>query len=364
MKKISALLFATVLLFCFTVGCIGNVNDTTNANSMSSFAFNTVVYAEVRDGKLKDETIEKIEKKLNYLEKVFSADAGDLSVISFAKENDCVNISSDLYELLTKAKFCYDITDGKFDPTIFPLVKLWRFYPNYPVKDFTPPSASDIERELEKKGFNDIILESRDDGYYAIKNKADVSLDLGGAAKGFAADETAKILTNDGYTDGYISIGSSSLRLLSVPELGVRHPQKSGEQLLKINCENLKNVSVSTSGNYEKYYEYNGKKYCHIIDPETGYPSQTGVLSVTVICDDGAVADCLSTALCLCSLTEDNLGKNELVKYIEKFTAEDEIKRFIIFAATDDGKEKRLFTNADEKSFTLLDKDFKVIKIA
>lgn len=363
MKKTLALLCAAALLFCFTTGCIGNVTDQTNANSMSGFAFNTVVYAEVRDGKLKNETKEKIEKKLSYLEKVFSADAGYLSVISSAKENDFVNVSYDLYELLKKAKLCYGVTDGKFDPTVFPLVKLWQFYPNYPVKDFTPPSASDIEKELEKTGFNEIVLESRDDGYYVIKDKADVSLDLGGTAKGYAADEIAKILTDDGYADGYVSIGSSSLRLLSVPELGVRHPQKSGEQLLKINCENLKNVSVSTSGNYEKYYEYDGKRYCHIIDPQTGYPSQTGVLSVTVICDDGAVADCLSTALCLYSIDENDLDKSELVKYIEKFTAENSIKNCIVFAATDDGKEKQLFTNADEKSFTLLDKDFSVITL-
>lgn len=362
-KKISAFLCAAALLFCFTAGCNANFNGA-NANSVSNFAFNTVVYAEVRDGKLKPETIEKIEKKLDYLEKVFSADAGDLSVISFAKEKDTVNVSRELYELLEKTKLCYGLSDGKFDPTIFPIVKLWQFYPNFPVKDFTPPSDSDIEKELEKTGYDEIVLELRDDGYYAIKNKADVSLDLGGAAKGYAADEIGKILINDGYNSGYVNVGSSSLKLLSVPELGVRHPQKNGEQLLKINCENLKNVSVSTSGNYEKYYEYNGTRYCHIIDPKTGYPAQTGVLSVTVICDDGAVADSLSTALCLYSATEDDSGKSELVKYIEKFTNESSIKDCIIFAATDDGNKKRLFTNADEKSFTLLDKDFTVITVA
>ncbi len=331
-----------------------------------AFYFDAPVKAEAYGKEITQETKDALNALLNSLDETFSAESGLTYALNASEAGERVRVNDDFVRVLEKARTCYGFSDGKFDPTVFPLVKLWGFYPDYPVENFTLPAAEDVAAARARTGFNEIVTETVGGAFYAYKTRSDVAADLGGAAKGYAADKIAEILSADGVKKGYVSIGGSSIRILSVNELFVRHPEKSGEYLLKINCKNLADVSVSTSGTYERYYDLDGTRYSHIINPYTGYPSDTGVISVTVICGDGASADCLTTALCLCPHdfgSPYDPEKSELVSYVKKIGLNPDYENCLIFAAAVSGGTKHLVTNADENSFTLVDTDYRVIKV-
>lgn len=373
MKKIRKILCFLLVVSTISASTAGFACSVTQNKTADFFAFNAPVRIEIRNGDLNADVVSEIKSELNRLEKIFSAEnGGEAEKLSVAKKDERVLLSDDFVSALKTAKIVYTLTDGKYDPTVFPLVKLWKFYPDYPVADFIPPPHDAIKESLDCVGLDKIAIIPTDNNetYAAVKSDGNVQIDFGGTAKGYAADKIAAILKKHGLGGGYINLGSSSLKLLKVETLGVRHPEKTDEKILEINCGALENASVSTSGNYERFYDYEGKKYCHIIDPKNGYPADTGVSSVTVICKDGAAADCLSTALCLCSAkTSANASDNstgyasELEKYIAKALNSEEFKDALIFAVTNDGTEKRLFTNGDEKSYKLLDKEYSVVKI-
>jgi thiamine biosynthesis lipoprotein ApbE len=193
-----------------------------------------------------------------------------------------------------------------------------------------------------------------------IKPCSDMQLDFGGIVKGFAADKIASILRENGHYAGYVNVGGSSMNLLKVNSLGISHPRKDGK-IIDVNLFDLENLSVSTSGDYEKYHDYQGKRYSHIINPSTGYPTDTGICSATIICGDGAFADAITTALCLCSHTE-NKTDSELILLVKKFIQEYPTAAVFVVFNSGDGKE--IITNKTEgEDFTLLDKDYSVVKI-
>lgn len=327
-------------------------------------AFNTAVHVEVYDGKISDAEKSEIKTLLTSLEESFSASgSGSTGKFNSAEPFTQIETNDTFNEVYNTAKKTYEISNGKFDATVLPLVKLWKFYPDYPVLDFCVPAADEIEKVLKVIGFNKTCLTETNGKTFLSKTQDGVALDFGGIAKGYAADKIAEILKANGSSAGYVSVGTSSLNLLSVESLGVRHPEKSGEQLIKINLSDVADVSVSTSGNYEKFYEKVGKKYSHVINPATGYPADTGVLSVTVLCKDGALADCVTTALCLCNHDFNDKTQSELISLIKKFAASDELKSALFFAAASNGSEKQLITNAKENAFILYDKDYKIVFI-
>ncbi len=327
-------------------------------------AFNTAVHVEVYDGKISDAEKSEIKALLISLEENFSASGlGTTGKFNSAAPFEQIETDDTFNVLYNTAIKAYELSSGKFDATVLPLVKLWKFYPEYPVPDFCIPAANEIEEVLKLIGFNKTCLTETNGKTFLSKTQGGVALDFGGTAKGYAADKIAEILKANGSSTGYVSVGTSSLNLLSVESLGVRHPEKNGEQLIKVNLSDVAYVSVSTSGNYEKFYEKNGKKYSHIINPQTGYPADTEILSVTVLCKDGALADCVTTALCLCNHDFNDKTQSELISLIKKFAAFDELKSALFFAAASNGSEKQLVTNAKKDIFTLCDKDYKIVFI-
>lgn len=366
-KKIICVFLAISFLTASLTGVGCSAGETKYAEF---FAFDVPVRVEIRNGNLTDEITTEIDSELKRLETIFSVEqGGEAAKLSDAEANEKITVSKDFAAVLKKISSVFKLTDGKYDPTVFPLVRLWGFYPDYPVSDFAPPSDDEIKNALTHVGLNKIsIISGESDS--TVKTDGATQIDFGGIAKGYAADKIAGIIKSHNLGGGYINLGTSSLRLLKVESLGVRHPRKDGERILEIDCGTLTDVSVSTSGNYERFYEYDGEKYCHIIDPKNGRPANTGVESVTVICKDGALADSISTALCLCSPEEyENASSgvtessSELADYIKKILKSQEFEGALIFAASNVGNKKRLFTNADEKSYKLLDKDYSIVKI-
>ena len=193
------------------------------------------------------------------------------------------------------------------------------------------------------------------------KSNADIQIDFGGMLKGYASQMIMDILLENGYSSGYVSLGTSSISLLSVEKLSIRHPQDGKKLILELNCKEQQKTSVSTSGNYEKYYEYDGKIYSHIIDTSTGFPYDNKILSATILSKDSAFADAMTTALCLC---EHNVGQTDspLINFMKKIIEYD--KDASIYVVYGDGQNKQIITNKKQgKDFALLDNSFSIVNI-
>ena len=331
--------------------------------SRDFFFFNTQISVVTKNRAISSEAEEKLTSLFGGLEKEFSPS----EELSFTKTFNSLSVeqtmtlSSTAVEIFDLAKSCYEYSGGLFNPAVFPLVKAWSFYPDYPVLNFTPPSDNEINDLMkdEKLNFSQVSLNKNT----LKKEVSGMELDFGGILKGFAIDKSSEILSKDGITEGYINAGGSSLFIFASNTLGIKHPraQKDIPQIISVNIKGEKNLSVSTSGDYEKTYTFEGKTYSHLINPKTGYPANTGIISATVIGAGGGFSDAITTALCLCSHSN---GENdsELFNMMRKILFDyPNAKIFVVF---NDGHDKLILTNQKQgEQFTLLDKEYSVINI-
>lgn len=238
---------------------------------------------------------ELAEKALNMCgeyERIFSRTIPDskLSLLNASKKT--VSADGPLFELIRTGVYYGGLTEGALDITIEPLISLWN------VSGTSPhvPDTRQIEGLLPLVDYQNIQL-TEEDQTITLQNNA--TIDLGAIAKGYIADKIREFLVDNGVTHGIINLGGNILCIYDKPDgsdfiIGIQKPfdEASASILtLKIN-----NMSVVTSGTYERYFSENGHIYHHIIDPETGFPSESGLISVTIISDDSVVGDCLSTA--------------------------------------------------------------------
>lgn len=350
-KKLLLKLCATfVATFIFLSACGGG-------QELHFTAFNNVpVIVQSRGKTISSAAEEKINALLDELNAEFSATVKTSTVykINSMAQGEKTEISPRFKYIADVLAEMRAFTEGKFDISVYPLTLLWQFAPNFPVLKFSVPTQEKIDDALSLCGLDKFSFNE-----YAEKSVDGAKIDFGGALKGYAADEIAQILKEDGATRGYVNVGGSSLNLLSVDNVAIVHPRKSGNILsVKIN---EKNVAVSTSGDYERYYVSDGKTYSHILNPDTGYPTNTGVVSATVIGKNGLILDALSTALCLFSHDFNCPEKGELYRFIKKILSAPEFCDFKIFAVCDDGENKQILTNKKQGDFALLDNDYSVI---
>lgn len=222
-----------------------------------------------------------------------------------------------LWQILCRAREIHALTDGAFDITIAPLMQVW----DYNKKRDQLPDPEEIRKALELVGLDKVQFNDKDHSvFFTVKG---MSLDLGGIAKGYALDHAAEILKKEkGIQRGYLEIGGNALALPEPPpprpdpkkdsidlqditlklglkktkySAGIRNPFSSDPGKI-CGIVLLSNEAVSTSGSYERFLTIRGKKYCHIINPKTGYPVEN-MLSVTVLTPKGMDSDALSTAI-------------------------------------------------------------------
>ena len=323
-------------------------------------AFNSNVHIETYKKDLTEDVLQEIKTLAFDLEKNFDYDGENSlpTLIKNAELNQKIRVTPEHYKITTLALELNEFSDGAFNPLITPLTELWGF------KDriLTPsaiPSQSDIN-EILSSGITDIsnlIVENHE-----ISKTKDIFLDFGGILKGYASSKILDLLVEKGYEKGYVNLGGSSLSLTGMPTLNVVHPLKRSESILTVNLEENIISHVSTSGDYENYYEIEGERYCHIIDPSTGCPTKTGVRSATVICSNGGFADGITTALCLKEFNPSSPSTSPLVllmkKIITKFPSSQ------IYVVYEKDGEKMLLTNKKQsEDFTLLDNEYKIVNI-
>lgn len=356
MKKLSIL----ILIVITAISTLSFFGCSSSVRVYNTFAFGSSVRVEVKGKPFSDDLKNEMKEILTSLENTFSVNVNGSEI---DKLNDSASLSSstEVIKIINLCKEYYSFTNKKFNPSVYPLNRLWHFAKGTEVdkNNFTPPTKTQIDAILESGvlDFDKVKIENDT----IIKENKDIKLDLGGILKGYATDKLSALLLANGYKKGYISLGSSSMFLFDVEKLSVRHPEDGNNIIMEINGENIKNLSVSTSGNYEKFYDFENKRYSHIIDAKSGTPYDTGVISATVLSSNGAFADAMSTALCLCNYVNEK-EENELIALINKIIEKDE--NASVYALFSKNGEKFLITNKKQgDDFTLLDSTYKTVKI-
>lgn len=203
----------------------------------------------------------------------------DLSEINrFAAERP-VKVTPEVFQLLSKCMEISRESEGAFDISVGPLMKVWGFYKG----TGRLPRKEEVARALQKTGYRKIQLDS--ENRRVRFTQTGVELDPGGIGKGYAVDRMIEILKENGIASALITAGGSSIYGLGTPnngkgwEIKIRDPKNQRKTVAEVY---LKDESMSTSGSYEKFFEAGGRLYSHIMDPRSGYPAN-GTLAVSVI---------------------------------------------------------------------------------
>ena len=286
-KKLYISLF--LLIFPLFNSCSKNNLDLNGFTMGTSYSIKINHNKFFKDSKLKS----KIENELNYISSVFSTydNKSELSLINKSNKNS-FTISDDMMIVLEKSLYYSKISDGMYDPTVFPLVDLWGFGPT--LKSDKPKNDS-IFKVLNYVSYKNIEFS---ENKINLKNKNTI-IDLSSIAKGYAVDKVADLLLNEGYDNFMVEIGGE-VKCIGRNHgvdwiIGITNPLDDFS-LIKTN---LSNLSMATSGSYNNYTYYNGVKYSHIINPKTGFPIENNIISATVVAQDCMDADALATLLML-----------------------------------------------------------------
>ncbi|GFN34489.1 FAD:protein FMN transferase [Tepidimicrobium xylanilyticum] len=294
-SKKSILLLIVIILLQFTVGC---KKDVPGPLAKSEFLMNTYITLRIYDKKDKN-ILDKAFDRLREIENRMSVtiEDSDVSLINQNAGIKPVKVHEDVYYVIKEAKYFAELSNGAFDPTIGPLTDLWNITGDELRERESIPTEDEIKEALELVDYRD--LELLEDNQVFLK-KEGMKLNLGGIVKGYAADEVKRIFLENGVESAIIDLGGN-LYVMGEKEdgeawkIGIQDPFKEERDYLGI--LKVKNKSVVTSGDYERYIIYNGEKYHHILDPKTGYPSENEVSGITIISDKSIVGDGLSTAL-------------------------------------------------------------------
>lgn len=253
------------------------------------FAMDTVMTINAYGSK-SESAVKAAQNEINRLDKLLSVQKENSEIFKL-NQSKKMTVSEDTLTLITRSKEIYTLTDGAFDISCEPLIREWGFYSGLENK---VPSKKAIETALEGVGAEHIKFENS-----TVTLDKNSSLDLGGIAKGYASHKAAEILKEYGVTSALMSLGGNVRAIGSKPDgeswsVAVTDPDDNSKS---IGTLKISDKAVVTSGGYQRYFEENGQTYHHIIDTKTGYPADSGLKSVTIVSDDDALADALSTAL-------------------------------------------------------------------
>jgi len=249
-----------------------------SADAMGT-GFSIVAYGEDR-GRLESIVSEGLEEahRLDEMLSNYKPDS-EWSMVNREAANGPVHITPELFQLLTACGEYSKESEGAFDISVGPLMKVWGFYKG----TGHLPHRAEVWGAMNLVGYQNILLDA---AHQTVRfAKKGVELDPGGIGKGYAVDRIAQILKDNGVQRALISGGGSSIYAIGAPpnekgwKIDIKNPRKTSESVETVY---LKDESMSTSGNYEKFFYAEGKMYSHIMDPRTGYPSQ-GMLSTSVI---------------------------------------------------------------------------------
>ena len=336
------ILFLLILLPALAFSCRAAQAEPKLMSRHTDAYFSTVsalfLYEEPENTDRFAETWTQVKSLLQEIEQTVSLsfEDSDISRFNALPSGESMQISPITADILSVAFDVHAKTGGLYDPTVYPLIDLWGFSPRFNRNTYAPvmpydrayqdgrlplPEDSDVQALRPLVGLDGIRLYALDDGWYLEKNTPSITLDgvvipaqldLGGIAKGYACDRVRACLLEQGYTMGHFVCGDSSMAILSRPSedgmyaLTLGKPRPGSSRDSHYASLRVRDTALSTSSDATHAYTAGGVRYCHIIDPRTGYPMnmpqdaiQHGAASVTLLCESAAFGDAMSTALCL-----------------------------------------------------------------
>ncbi len=265
----------------------------TEAYSQSFFAMDTYMTFTVYDDDAEDAraALRRAQDEIEELEALWSVTDQDSDIYAVNHSGGrSVTVRDKTAELLSFALKMARETDGALEPTLYPVLTAWGFTTD----ENRIPSGDQLAGLLEKTGFDRVVVEGN-----SVTLQDGMMLDLGAVGKGYAGDRAQQCLREQGINSALLDIGGNIQAVGTKPDgsdwkLGLRSP--FGEGIF--GTLQVSDKAVVTSGNYERYFiGEDGVRYGHIVDPQTGYPVDNGLASVTVIAEEGKLCDALSTAL-------------------------------------------------------------------
>ena len=296
--KLKGVALFTLCIIAFTACQNSNENKKVSKDIFAMDTYMTVTAY----GEKAENAVDKAVDEINRLETVLSAEKKESDIYKL-NETGSGTLSTDTKDIVAEALKINKTTKGAFDISIYPLMVKWGFT----TQKYNVPSKNEISKLLENVDSSKIIFDEKSGSVKLDKN---MKVDLGGIAKGYTSSRVMQIFKECGVTSGLVSLGGNVQALGTKTDgenwqIAIENPDKSSDY---IGVVSVKDKAVITSGGYERYFEKNGKIYHHILDPKTGYPAESGLKSVTIVSDNGTLADALSTSLFV-------MGKEKALDY-------------------------------------------------
>ncbi len=290
MKKIVSIILAGCLVVGLTACSNRQSEEEQTPDTRDFFAMNTYISLTAY-GEQAETALTQAQERVEELEGLWSVtdETSDIYAVNHS-EGQPVSVSEDTAELVSFALEMAEETGGVLEPTLYPVLTAWGFTTD----EHRVPSQEELARLLESVDYRRISVDEN-----TIRLEPDMMLDLGAVGKGYASDEAAELLREEGITSALLDLGGNIVMIGSRPDgsdwrLGLQNPFDND----MIGVLTASDCAVVTSGNYENNFTgEDGTVYGHIIDPATGYPVNNDLASVTIIADEGKLCDALSTSL-------------------------------------------------------------------
>ncbi|MDF2803902.1 MAG: thiamine biosynthesis protein ApbE [Anaerocolumna sp.] len=272
-----------MVLFCFGIIALMGCSKKDQVFEQQEFKMDTIMNLKAYGSKAEN-AVKEAYNRIDEIEQMASAQiaTSDVSMINTNAGKEYVKVNPEIILMLKTAVKYSELSEGAFDITVGPLIKLW----GIGSENERIPSDTEIKEALTLVGYKNISINEEDNSVMLLKEG--MSIDLGGIAKGYAADEVVKIFKNKGIKSALINLGGSSMYTLglkpddSLWSIAIQHPRKDKNGnyagIIKMSDQ-----ALSTSGDYERYFISDGKRYHHIMNPFTGYPADAGVMSDTIV---------------------------------------------------------------------------------
>jgi len=283
----------TILSTLLLLGCT-NSEAESEPISVTTLQFGTVIQVTVFHSD-DEPALNKVLEHMGTLENEMSTSIADsnVSVFNNAKAMTEIQLGEHTQKVVERSLYYSELSNGKFDITIEPIVELWGIGEEHA----KIPNQNELNQSLPKVDYRK--LEYNDVTGTLQKTEDGIMIDLGAIAKGYAADEAIRILKEEGVMDALVNLGGNVYALGSKEgfpwKVGIQDPLEP--QGAMVGVVDVKDQAVITSGVYERYFESDGVRYHHLIDPDTGYPINNEILGISIISASAIDGDALSTVI-------------------------------------------------------------------
>lgn len=337
-------LLTMIVIFISAIGNIGCSKENSNQPISRTEIFMGTPISIMLYDKGNQKVLDEVFKKIMEIEDSVSINKENTEISKLNKNAgiDKVKLNNISYDILKKGIEYSRLSNGSYDITIGPLVKLW----SIGLENARVPSKEEINNTINYIDYNNVKID--DYTKEAFLTQKGMEIDLGSIAKGYAADEVVKILKKEGINKAIIDLGGNIYTLGSKNsdnnwKVGIQDPFRDRGEV--IGAIEVSDKTVVTTGVYERFIEEDGVRYHHILNPKTGYPYETDIVGVSIITDNSIDADALSTL----TFTK---GLKEGLKFVEDLENVD-----AIFITND---KKIYMTKNIKENFELINNEFKI----